>query len=128
MARSKCMKTEKIRRLLGLGARARTVTIGSRDTRAALRRGAVGLVLLAEDGSARDRERLLRLAEEVKIPVHTLAVDSILLGEWVGRGKVAVVGVTDRNLAGEIHGLAASRRTEPGPLRGPTKRGRQVKR
>jgi ribosomal protein L7Ae-like RNA K-turn-binding protein len=117
------MKTEKIRRLLGLGARARNVVVGSRETRAALRRGQIGFVLLAQDGSARDRERLLRLADEEGVPAHTLGVDSARLGEWLGRGKVSVVGITDPNLADAIRALAGRRRKEPGPQRGPTKRG-----
>jgi len=123
MARSKCMKTEKIRRLLGLGARARTVIIGSRETRAALRRGRVGLVLMARDGSARDRERLLRMAEEEETPAHTLGVESTQLGEWLGRGRVSVIGITDPNLAEAVHSLVGGTSKEPGPKRGPKQRG-----
>jgi ribosomal protein L7Ae-like RNA K-turn-binding protein len=122
------MKDEKIRRLLGLGARARSLVIGSRETRAALRRGRVSLVLLAGDGSVRDRERLLRLAGEEGVPVSTLAADAAELGQWVGRGRVSVLGIEDPNLASAIR-QAASR--EPaggaqenhGPEEGPSKRG-----
>ena len=80
-------------------------------------------MLLAQDGSARDRERLLRLADEQEVPAHTLAVESARLGEWLGRGKVAVVGISDPNLAAAIAGTAGSARREPGPARGPLKRG-----
>ena len=95
------MKTEKIRGLLGLARRARTVTIGSRETRSALRRGEVRLVLLTSDGSARDRERMGRLAEESRVPSRTIATREAL-GSWVGRAPVAVLGILDPHIARAI--------------------------
>jgi ribosomal protein L7Ae-like RNA K-turn-binding protein len=95
------MKTEKIQGLLGLARRARTVTVGSRETRAALRRGEVRLVLLASDGSERDRERLLRLLEEARVPSRMLATRE-QLGAWIGQGPVAVLGLRDPNLAAAV--------------------------
>ena len=103
MSRAKRMKTEKIRGLLGLARRARQLTTGSRETRAGLRRGEVRLVLLASDGSPRDRERLVRAAEERRAPVRMVGTRDEL-GSWVGRESVAVCGVTDPNLAAEISG------------------------
>ena len=72
--------------------------IGSRDTRAALRRGEIHLVVLAEDGSPRDQERLERIADEEGVPVRIIATRSEL-GSWVGFGAVSVLGLTDRRLA-----------------------------
>ncbi|NNE44383.1 MAG: hypothetical protein HKN12_09250 [Gemmatimonadetes bacterium] len=95
------MKTEKIRGLIGLARRARQLTTGSRETRAGLRRGEVRLVLLAADGSPRDRERLVRAAEEGNAPTRIVGTREEL-GGWVGRGSVAVCGVLDANLASEI--------------------------
>jgi len=102
------MKTEKIRGLLGLARRARTVAIGSRETRIGLRRGEVRLVLFASDGSPRDRERLLRLLEEAAVPFRTVATRE-QLGAWIGESPVAVVGLRDANLAAAVlAGLDAS--------------------
>jgi ribosomal protein L7Ae-like RNA K-turn-binding protein len=95
------MKTEKIRGLLGLGRRARTVTVGSRETRKAVRRGEIRLVLLASDGSARDRERLVRLTDESRVPRRTVATREEL-GSWVGEGPVSVVGLLDPHLAAAV--------------------------
>jgi ribosomal protein L7Ae-like RNA K-turn-binding protein len=97
------MKTEEIRGLLGLARKARGLVIGSRETRAGLHRGQVCLVLLAADGSPRDRERLQRLAEETGTPVRAGGTREEL-GRAVGRDGVAVVGVTDRNVAAGILG------------------------
>ncbi|MCA9754108.1 MAG: ribosomal L7Ae/L30e/S12e/Gadd45 family protein [Gemmatimonadetes bacterium] len=126
MLRAKNLKTEKIGRLLGLGARARSLSLGSRETRAAMRRGQVHLILLARGGSPRDQERLERLAEEEGVPLGLLTVDADGLGEWVGRNRVAVIGMTDRNLADAIRAELTrqdSADTGHGPEDGPSKRG-----
>jgi ribosomal protein L7Ae-like RNA K-turn-binding protein len=95
------MKIEKIGRLLGLGRKARSVTVGSRETRDRLRRGEVRLVLLAEDGSPRDRKRLTRAAAESAVPARRLATREEL-GAWLGLGPVSVLGLTDPHLAGAV--------------------------
>jgi ribosomal protein L7Ae-like RNA K-turn-binding protein len=95
------MKIEKIRGLLGLARRARTVTVGSRETRKAMRRGEIRLVLLASDGSERDRERLVRLTNESRVPHRTVGTREEL-GSWVGGGPVSVLGLRDPNLAAAV--------------------------
>lgn len=124
MSRAKRMKTEEIRGLLGLARRARSLTVGSRETRAGLRRGRVSVMLVAGDGSPRDRDRLLRAAEESDVPAFVLGTRAEL-GEAVGRATVAVLGVTDRNLAAGVldrlgkagDGSARGRRTNGGQKR-----------
>jgi len=61
---------EQIRGLVGLGQRARGLSVGSRETRDGLRRGKIHLVLLARDGSPRDRQRLERVAGEACVPTR----------------------------------------------------------
>ena len=98
MARAKRMKIEEIRGLLGLARRAGRLTVGSRETRSGLRRGEVRLVLLAEDASPRDRERVIRVAAEDDVPARVVGTRASL-GEAIGRDGVAVVGVQDPNMA-----------------------------
>jgi ribosomal protein L7Ae-like RNA K-turn-binding protein len=98
---AKCMRNEKIQGLLGLGYKARAVAVGSRDTRDQLRHGEIRLVLLAEDGSPRDRERVRRVAREAGVPARVLAKRDDL-GRWMGRGPVAVLGIRDSNLAAAL--------------------------
>ncbi|MDP6460563.1 MAG: L7Ae/L30e/S12e/Gadd45 family ribosomal protein [Gemmatimonadota bacterium] len=97
---------EKLARLLGLAMKARMLAVGSRETREGLRRGEVRLVLLAEDGSPRDGERLRRIAAEGKVPVLR-GGSRLELGGTLGRGAVAVVGVKDANLAKAVRRDAA---------------------
>ena len=86
--------------------------IGSRETRSGMHRGRVRLILLAADGSPRDRERLERLAEETGTPLRRVGPREEL-GRAVGRDGVSVVGVTDRNVAagilGRLDGTASPR-------------------
>jgi ribosomal protein L7Ae-like RNA K-turn-binding protein len=92
---------KRIGALLGFAARARSVTVGSRETRAGLHRGQVKLVLLAEDGSPRDRERLARIALEQGV-LTMIAGTREELGSWIGRGLISVAGITDSGLARSI--------------------------
>jgi ribosomal protein L7Ae-like RNA K-turn-binding protein len=92
------MKIEEIRGLLGLARRAGRLSMGSRETRLGLRRGEIRLVLLAEDASPRDRERLIRVAVEEEVPSHVVG-SRAALGAAIGREEVAVVGVRDRGMA-----------------------------
>jgi ribosomal protein L7Ae-like RNA K-turn-binding protein len=98
MSGAKREESGRIRGLLGLARRARALTIGSRDTRSALRKGRIHLVVLAGDGSPRDRERIERIAAEEGVPVRSVATRDEL-GAWIGFGAVSVLGLTDRRLA-----------------------------
>ncbi len=94
-------ENERVRGLLGMARRARAVVVGSRETRSSLRKGQIHLVVLAGDGSPRDRERLARITEEEGVPVRTVATREEL-GSWVGFGAVSVMGLQDRRLAAAI--------------------------
>ncbi len=107
------MKIDDIRGLLGLARRAKGLTIGSRETRAGMHRGEVSLVLLAEDGSPRDRERIGRVAEEEEVPLVP-AGSREELGAAIGQGAVSVLGIRDRNLAAGIT-ERLRKREESGP-------------
>jgi ribosomal protein L7Ae-like RNA K-turn-binding protein len=64
----------------------------------------VKLVLLALDGSARDRERLVRIASEQGAPTMVAGTRE-QLGAWIGRGLVSVAGITDPAMAASIERL-----------------------
>ena len=120
MARAKRMIIEEIRGLLGLARRARELAIGSREARVGMRRGEIRLLLLSADGSARDRERLLRVAEEERVPVRIVG-SGAELGAAIGRGAVGVLGVRDRNLASGIWQRLPNENA--GPEEGPVQSG-----
>ena len=85
-------------RLLGLGARARTVVIGVAGVRAGLARGEFACVVLASDASARTKDKVERSAVARAVPVYA-GPDAAALGHGLGRPPVQAVGVTDADLA-----------------------------
>jgi ribosomal protein L7Ae-like RNA K-turn-binding protein len=112
------MKIEEIRGLLGLARRAGRLSIGSRETRSALRRGEVRLLILAEDASPRDRERLARVAAQAGVPAH-VAGTRAALGAAIGRDEIAALGVRDPHMAGalaaRLSGIEGGRREASPP-------------
>jgi ribosomal protein L7Ae-like RNA K-turn-binding protein len=94
--------------LLGLGARAGTLVVGTSGVRAALQRDELRLVVVAGDHGARTADKVMRLAaaREVATVVGPPASE---LGRRVGRGSVQSVGVRDQRLAAGILGGATSR-------------------
>ena len=89
---------DRLLRLLGLGANAGTLVIGVAGVRARLQRNAVHCVMLAEDASARTREKVERLAVARGVPV-LVGPRADGLGRALGRAPVQAVGVLDAHLA-----------------------------
>ncbi len=95
--------TEGQLRLLGLGARAGSVTVGTNGVRAALQRGDLALVVVAKDVSGRTEDKVLRLAQAKGIRCLT-GPAAVELGRTLGRAGVQAVGVRDAHLAAGIIG------------------------
>jgi ribosomal protein L7Ae-like RNA K-turn-binding protein len=87
--------------LLGLAERAGALAKGTDAARRALRRGDACLVLLAEDGSEVQRQKLVPLAQRRGVPVRTLG-SRAELGAVLGRGPLAAVVVTRPRFAEEL--------------------------
>lgn len=88
----------KILRLLGLGYRARLITVGVETTRKSALSDKLALAIVAVDASKNSIDKIvpLLLARGVKI----ISIDSAqLLGDSVGRAATTVVGVLDVKLA-----------------------------
>jgi len=93
--------TERELRLIGLGARAGSVVIGTSRVRDGLRRGEVLLVVLAGDHGRRAEEKVARLARGKGVRIVE-GPDSVELGRRLGRTTVQTLGLLDPNLASEI--------------------------
>ena len=89
--------------LIGLGARAGSIVIGTSGVRAGLRRGDFVAVIVASDMSERTGERVCRLAHSraVRVLQGPTAAE---IGNRLGRPEVQAVGVKDAGLA---EGIAA---------------------
>jgi ribosomal protein L7Ae-like RNA K-turn-binding protein len=84
--------------LLGMARRAGAVVKGTDATRRALRKGEAKALIVAEDGSDTQLEKVLPLAEAKGVP-WTRAGRQEELGAAVGSGPLTVVGVTESGFA-----------------------------
>jgi ribosomal protein L7Ae-like RNA K-turn-binding protein len=94
--------------LIGLGYRARNVTIGVEAVRRELQTGKCWCVVLAEDASPRAVDKVVRLAVAKQVPLLT-GPRAAAIGAQVGKPPVMAVGVRDRALAGGMVQLAPAR-------------------
>lgn len=88
----------KVLRLLGLAMRAGALASGFDAAAAALDRGEVRLLLLAEETGASSKKKILRRAEEAGCPVYLIR-DAEALARVTGAGRRSIVGVKDKNFA-----------------------------
>ncbi len=85
-------KLAEVRGVLGLAARAGAVVYGTDLTRRAIRRGALGIVLLADDAAGPQAQKVERIARARGIPVARFP-ERADLGEALGKGRLTAVGV-----------------------------------
>lgn len=89
---------DSVLKLVGLGARGRLVVIGVDMVRNAAQRGKLQLALVAQDASRNSLDKVVPLLQARGVPM--IEVQSAeQLGAAVGKGAVAVVGVSDVALA-----------------------------
>jgi ribosomal protein L7Ae-like RNA K-turn-binding protein len=94
-------RTSEALALLGLARRAGAVVAGTEAVREALRKGSARLVILAEDMSGTQQEKVLPLVRARGVPWETLG-SMQEVGDALGRGPLAAVAVTAEGFAGEI--------------------------
>ncbi len=87
--------------LLGMARRAGALACGTGSTRRALKEGRARLVLLAQDASKTQRDKVMKLLRHRKTPRATFGTREAL-GSAVGSAPVSAVAVTDRELAKEL--------------------------
>jgi ribosomal protein L7Ae-like RNA K-turn-binding protein len=88
-------------RLVGLGVRARTVTVGVEGVRNAALRGKLVLAIAASDASRHSMQKVASLLAARGV-ILLIGPGSNDLGAAVGRTAVAVIGVLDNQLAAGI--------------------------
>lgn len=94
---------QRVQRLLGLARKAGSVAVGLRATEKSLRRGNCRLVLLAKDASARTSRIVQRNADRISV---VSVQNKEILGSWIGSSPVAVVAITQKDLAKAIEEVA----------------------
>jgi ribosomal protein L7Ae-like RNA K-turn-binding protein len=98
--------TERSRRvealaLLGLARRAGALAKGTDAARVALRRGEARLLILADDGSEAQREKVLPLARSRNVPWVSPG-SRAQIGAAVGAGPLTALAVTEDGFARRI--------------------------
>ena len=88
-------------RLLGLARRAGAVVSGTEAVRGAIRQGEARLILMADDASSGQLDKVRRTLMNRPIPRANLG-DRAILGAAVGRAPVSVVAVTGASFAEQI--------------------------
>jgi ribosomal protein L7Ae-like RNA K-turn-binding protein len=87
--------------LLGMARRAGAIACGTGSTRRALKEGRARLVLLAQDASEAQRDKVMNLLRHGDTPRATVGTREAL-GSAVGSAPVSAVAVTDKQFAKEL--------------------------
>jgi ribosomal protein L7Ae-like RNA K-turn-binding protein len=98
---------ERVSRLVGLGVRARTATVGVQQARVEAQKGKAVLALVADDASEHGKAKIVPLLRAKGI--RTIGgVTAAALGGVAGKAATTVIVVTDTALAKGILEAAAS--------------------
>jgi len=103
---------DRVLRFVGLALRARRVVLGREACKRAARNGTLHALVVASDaGASAARDT----GAGPNVPVVQVQIDKCELGSRVGKTTLAVLGITDPQLAAGLTGGAA--RGEPGKRR-----------
>jgi ribosomal protein L7Ae-like RNA K-turn-binding protein len=94
----------KLLRLVGLGVRSRGAVVGVQQVRDAAMRNRLAFAVVAPDASRHSLEKVVPLLNARRVR-WVKAPSASELGEAVGRGATAAVGIVDRQLAKGIRAL-----------------------
>ena len=87
--------------LLGLAQRAGAVARGADATRRAIQKGKARLVVMAEDASPAQLQKILKAMTE-RYPPRGYVPDRAQLGDALGAGPLSAVAVTNASFARQI--------------------------
>ena len=87
--------------ILGLARRAGAVAPGTAATRRSISQGEARLVLMAEDASLAQLDKIRRTMRKRIIP-QVLLGDRTTLGAAIGKAPITAVAVSDASLAGRL--------------------------
>ncbi|MBR3057342.1 MAG: ribosomal L7Ae/L30e/S12e/Gadd45 family protein [Clostridiales bacterium] len=98
---SKIVTRERILSTIGLAYRASLLTSGYDSIELALHQGAVELLIVAEDGSLKQREKLMRIAKEEDAKTRTFGT-SEELGNAIGKDVRIAIAILDPGFADKL--------------------------
>lgn len=89
---------EKVKTLMGFANKAGKLIIGRSAVAAAQQRKKLSLIIIAEDASEKN-DLMIQAGENVP---QLRFSNKEVLGEWLGRREVAIVGITDDQFAAAL--------------------------
>lgn len=93
----KILLPPKVKSFLGLGQRAGKIISGESMVKEALAKNRkIGLLIVAQDTSSRNKDEFLFLAQKNKVKVEQIGTKSEL-GEAIGKGERAIIAIIDNN-------------------------------
>ena len=94
-------KNKKILGLLGLSARAGSISFGTDSTIAEIDKNKIKLVIVATDASERTKRKFINKCEKSSIPIIEFGLIEEI-SKSIGKQNKAIIGVKDYNMAREI--------------------------
>ncbi|OQX88030.1 hypothetical protein B6D60_02740 [candidate division KSB1 bacterium 4484_87] len=95
------MKTEKVKSLLHLAQKGRMLEVGKTAVLILIKRKKAALVIVALDSSEKLKREVELECRRFSIPLYLFGSKD-QLGEILGRDEVAVIAVSNKNLASEL--------------------------
>jgi ribosomal protein L7Ae-like RNA K-turn-binding protein len=92
---------DRVKNLLGLAKKAGFLLVGMEKVRRGLEDKKTKFLIIANDAGLHSRWETAVLAERSSIPYHFYS-DKKTLGAVLGQTSLAIIGVTDENMAREI--------------------------
>jgi len=92
------MNFEKVKSLLHLARKGRMLEIGRYAVSVLIKRRKAALVIVAMDASVKIKHEIEIECRRNNVPIYILSTKE-KLGEILGRETVAVIGISDKNLA-----------------------------
>lgn len=101
MKKDRPVTRERILRTIGLSFRASLLTSGFDAVELAMRSGAVELLILSQDGSEKQKEKLLRAAKEEEVPFREFGTAEEL-GRAIGKDSRIAIAILDQGMGKKL--------------------------
>ena len=104
MKKERPVTKERVLSSIGLSFRAGILTSGFDAGELAMRSGAVELLILSEDGSEKQKQKLKRVAKDEEVTIRTFATAEEL-GRAIGKDQRIAIAILDPGMGSKLTGL-----------------------
>ena len=104
MKKERPVTKERVLSSIGLSFRAGILTSGFDAVELAMRSGAAELLILSEDGSEKQKQKLKRVAKDEEVTIRTFAIAEEL-GRAIGKDQRIAIAILDPGMGSKLTGL-----------------------